>query len=370
MEAGSVRAARLRYRETAIRWGFIWALWCAILWGAWYIPGTALFYETPFAEAGATTNGLLKVAAVITTLNAIFVLAAMLVWVAALGKLRDYTRTIRHRSASRWFFAGAVFGGPIAIYGTYLAIAYVGTAFGAVSALLYPLIGAALARVWYHERITRRAALGILIVVAGGVFIFTPGLIDEIRGTGSGDNAWLGYLGGVMAFVGWGIEGAIAGRALDVTDPDNGLTIRFTAENLYWLVLIVPIASIWLGDELWVMMWDAITNPINLVWLVLAGLTFGFCYVSWYKAFPLIGVGRGQAIADLYGMFALIWLTIFTLSAPEWQFWVGGAIAIVGGFVMYTERRDVLEVIRAIPPHHAEAPAAAPSAAGGKGGRR
>lgn len=367
MEAGNVRAARLKYRETAIRWGFIWALWCAILWGAWYIPGTALFYETPFVEAGATTNGLLKVAAAITTLNAIFVLGAMLVWTAALGKLRDYARTIRHATASRWFFAGAVFGGPVAIYGTYLAIAYVGTAFGAVAALLYPIIGAVLAKVWYHERITQRAALGIIIVVLGGVFIFTPGLLDEIRGTSEIDNAWLGYLGGVMAFVGWGIEGAIAGRALDVTDPDPGLTIRFTAESIYWIAIIIPITTIWLGDELWVMMWDAITNPINLVWLLLAGLTFGFCYVSWYKSFPLIGVGRGQAIADLYGMFALIWLTIFTLAWPSWEFWVGGAIAIVGGFVMYTERRDVLEVIRVIPAGgHAEHSTATP--AGGTGG--
>ena len=40
-----VGAARARYRETSIRWGFIWALWCAILWGAWYVPGYALFYE-------------------------------------------------------------------------------------------------------------------------------------------------------------------------------------------------------------------------------------------------------------------------------------------------------------------------------------
>ena len=40
---------------------------------------------------------------------------------------------------------------------------------------------------------------------------------------------------------------SLAGKALDVTDPDIGLTIRFTAESLYWVVLIVPIASIFLG---------------------------------------------------------------------------------------------------------------------------
>ena len=351
----SLRGARARYTETGVRWGFIWALWCAILWGAWYVPGFALFYEEPFVSQPVDAAGQLKTAAVITTLNAVFVLLAMVVWMAALGKLKDYGRTIRQpRKVSGWLFAAGIFGGPIAIYGTYLAIAYVGAAFGAVAALLYPIIGALLARVWYHERITRRAALGIVVVVIGGVVIFTPGLLDEIRGAGEGENAWLGYLGGLMAFVGWGIEGAIAGRALDVTDADVALPIRFTAENLYWLLLIIPIASIFVGGDLYSMIWNGITSPIVLLWLVLAGLTFGFCYVSWYKAFPLIGVGRGQAFADLYGMFALVWLTIFTLAAPPWQFWVGGAICILGGFIMYTERRDVLEVIRAIPTAAAE----------------
>ena len=350
MSTPALQAARARYTETGVRWGFIWALWCAILWGAWYVPGTALFFEEPFASASGTTTGLLKVAAAITTLNAIFVLLAMFIWMAVLGKLRDYGRTIRQtRKVSRWLFAAAVFGGPIAIFGTYLAIAYVGAAFGAVAALLYPIIGALLARAWYHERITQRAAIGIIVVVIGGVVIFTPGLWDQITNPAEGSSAWLGYLGGIMAFVGWGIEGAIAGRALDVTDPDVALPIRFTAENAYWLLIIVPIASIFVGGDLWSLMWNGLTSGVVLLWLSLAGLTFGFCYVSWYKAFPLIGVGRGQAFADLYGMFALVWLTIFTLAAPAWQFWVGGLICILGGFIMYTERRDVLEVIRVIP---------------------
>jgi drug/metabolite transporter (DMT)-like permease len=344
----SVDVVRARYRERSVRWGFAWALWCAVLWGAWYVPGSALYYEEPFAALSETTGGFLKAAAVITTLNAVAVLLAMFIWVSALGKWRDYGRTLRQvRHISKWFAAGAVFGGPIAIFGSFLAIGYIGAAFGAVAALLYPVVGAFLARLWLKETITSRAWLGIIIVVIGGVFIFTPGLVDQI--TGASDNAWLGYVGGLMAIFGWGIEGVIAGKALDVTDPDVGLTVRFTAESLYWVVLIVPIASIFLGGELWTIMGNAIANPINLLWLALAGLTFGFCYVSWYKSFPLIGVGRGQAIADLYGVFALIWLTIFTFTLPAWQFWVGGIIAVLGGFVLFTEKRDVLEVIRSVP---------------------
>lgn len=177
--------------------------------------------------------------------------------------------------------------------------------------------------------------------------IFAPGILGEISGAGGG--AWLGYLGGVCAIVGWGLEGAIAGRALDVSDPDVGLTLRFTAEVAIWLVIVVPICSIAAGATFWSTVGAALTSPTVLLLLVLLGLTFGFCYVSWYKSFPLIGVGRGQAIAALYGPLALVWLYVFTLEPPGLEFVIGGLIAVVGSFVLFTEKRDVLEVLRAVP---------------------
>jgi drug/metabolite transporter (DMT)-like permease len=343
-----IATARQQNRERSVRWGFAWALWCAVLWGAWYVPGSAIYFEEPIANVAGTTEGYLKAAAVIATLNAIAVLLAMYIWAAVLGKMKDYGRTLRQaRNISKWLAFAAVFGGPMAIYGSFLAIGYVGAQFGAVAALLYPVVGTLLARVWLKENITARAAIGIVVIVIGGIFIFTPGLTDELSG-GSGD-AWIGYVGGAMAIFGWGIEGVIAGRTLDVTDPDVALTVRFTAETFYWVVLLIPIGAIFLAGDLYTIAWDTVTNPINLVWLALAGLTFGFCYVSWYKSFPLIGVGRGQAIAALYGPAALIWLTIFTLNTPSWEFIVGGLIAVVGGFILFTEKREVLEVIRSVP---------------------
>jgi drug/metabolite transporter (DMT)-like permease len=349
MEADPQRVSTLRsdYRNQQVRWGFIWALWCAVLWGAWYVPGEAIYYEAPFDAMLETTADFLLAAAVITTLNAIVVLLAMFVWVATLGKMGDYQRTIKQVKISRYFAGGAIFGGPMAIFGTFLAIGYLGAAFGAVAGVLYPIVGAMAAKAWYSENVTRRAALGIGVVIFGGIVIFVPGLMAEL--TGAGDGAWLGYLGGAMAMFGWGIEGAIAGRGLDVSDPDVGLTVRFTAEVFYWVVVITPLILLFGSSRVLEVFGQALSNPINYLWLLLMGLTFGFCYVAWYKSFPLIGVGRGQAIAALYGPFAVIWLTIFTLELPQMNFVIGGVIAVVGSFIMYTEKREVLEVIRAVP---------------------
>ncbi len=340
-DTATVSQLRGEHRNRQVRWGFIWALTCAVLWGAWYVPGFAIYFEEPFVS-----GDFLLSAYVITVLNAIAVLLALFAWNAVLGKTGDYVRTMKQPKISRWYVPAGV-AGMLAIFGSIIAIAYVGPQFSAVAALLYPIVGAGAAKVWYNERITRQAAIGIIVIVAGGVVIFTPGLFAEFTGAGTG--ALLGYVGGAMAIVGWGLEGAIAGRALDVSDPDVGITLRFSAEVAIWIVGSVPIAWLLAGNALWTTVGVALTNPAVLLLLVLLGLTFGYCYVAWYKSFPLIGVGRGQAIASLYGPFALVWLTIFTLTTPSWQFIVGGLMAVVGSFVLFTEKRDVLEVIRAIP---------------------
>lgn len=359
-DAAKTERLRVDHRNRQVRWGFIWALWCAVLWGAWYVPGTVVYEEAPFAGLLETTGAYLLAAMVITLLNAIAVLLAMYLWIAVLGKSRDYVRTMRQVKISRWY-APAGLAGMLAIFGSILAIAYIGAAFAAVAALLYPIVGALAARLWYNERITRRASVGIIVIVAGGVVIFAPGIVGELTGAGTG--SWLGYVGGALAFVGWGLEGAIAGRALDVSDPDIGLTLRFTAEVALWLVVAVPIAWILAGGGLWATVGAALINPAVLLLLVLLGLTFGFCYVSWYKSFPLIGVGRGQAIAALYGPLALVWLYLFTLEPPGLEFAIGAVVAVLGSFILFTEKRDVLEVIRAVPARRAQSipPASEPA---------
>jgi drug/metabolite transporter (DMT)-like permease len=348
-EVSAVREARARFHATRIRWGFIWALWSAVLAGAWYIPATALWYESPFAHIQADGNAVFLItAAIIAGLNAVTMLLFALLWIGVLGKTADYVRTFRRmRTISSWYLLAAIFGGPMALFGGFLAMGFIGAVFAAIAGLLYPIVGAVLARLWYHEKITLRAAVGIFIIIAAGVTIFAPGIISEL--TGMGEGAWLGYLGGAMTAVGWGIEGAIAGRVLDVSDPDCGLTIRFTAEVFYWFALILPLIAWYTDFPVWEVIRAALAEPRTVIMLLLAGISFAFAQVTWYKSFPLIGVGRGQAVGDLYGVFTVLFVIVFALDIPEWNFLLGLVLAVVGGFVMYTERDSVLEVIRVLP---------------------
>jgi drug/metabolite transporter (DMT)-like permease len=339
-----LESARASYRVRSVRWGFYWALWCAVLWGAWYVPGTAVWYEAPFVELGSASQGeFLLAAAVITALGSLAILFFLFVWIGVLEKWGEYARTFRQIRISKWYYLGAIFGGPCALFGSYLAIGYVGPIFAAIAALMYPVVGATLARFWYYEKMSARAVIGIIVILIGGASIYAPGLLNEFTNPEGG--AWLGYLGGIMAAVGWGVEGAIAGRALDVSDPDVGITLRFTGEAFYWIFLILPAIAIFSDADV-ISLILAAFNFSAMIWILLAGISFAFCYVAWYKSFPLIGVGRGQAIAALYGVFAVIFLSIFTLSLPEWHFLIGLTLTVLGGFIMFTEKTEMLEVIR------------------------
>jgi drug/metabolite transporter (DMT)-like permease len=132
---------------------------------------------------------------------------------------------------------------------------------------------------------------------------------------------------------------------LDISDPDVGITLRFTSEVFYWMFLILPSILLFSDADVMTLIVSAFSFQ-TMVWIVLAGVSFAFCYVAWYKSFPLIGVARGQAMATLYGVFAVLFLSIFTLRLPDWHFLIGLALTISGGLIMFTERPEMLEVIR------------------------
>ena len=338
-----------------MNYGYMWAVFCAVLWGIWYIPGTIIWALPPFdsmynviADPSGTgssdhaTAATIVVAVLITAFNALTVIISMLVWNGVLGKFGEMKRTMKEfHTCSKWFYLASIFGGPVAILGSFIAIGFIGAGFAAVAALLYPVVGSILAYYWYGENITKRAWIGILVIIAGGLVIFLGGAIQELS---AGDVPWIGYIGGLMAALGWGIEGAIAGKGLDIAEPDVGLAIRFIGENVLWWIVIVPAVAI-AGYPVFEYALLAF-NPLSIMVLMFAGITFGFCYVAWYKSFPLIGVGRGQGIGNLYGLFAVIFMYLFFAQVPAWTVLVGGALCVIGGFVMVTEETEDVESLR------------------------
>ena len=89
-----------------------------------------------------TVQSLVVTAVLITAFNALTVMLALMLWNGVLGKYGELGRTLKEfHPCSKWFFLASIFGGPMAILGSFIAMGFIGGAFAAVAALLYPVVG-------------------------------------------------------------------------------------------------------------------------------------------------------------------------------------------------------------------------------------
>ena len=300
-----------------IRVGLIMGLLCAIYWGIWYVPGSAvwnldimskIYINIGLAKPDMDFDTVHILACVfLTGLNAIFCALMLFLWNGALHKLPELKRELfQVRGASKYFMAAAICGAT-AVFGTYLAASFLSPGFAAIAGLLYPVIGTILSVLYLKQKVSKRGYLSILILLSGGITLYSGSLI-----TGGTDGSIIGILGGVMAAFGWGLEGICAGKALDVCEPDVGLHLRFIFEAIFWVVVLgaIALAGVPILDTI-----GELLDPTTFLVFVLLGLSFSWCYVCWYKCFPFLGVARGQAVGSLYAACAVIFLVIF--SGPE-----------------------------------------------------
>lgn len=352
----SIEEIKKMDHKTKIRIGLVMGIFCALYWGVWYVPGYAVWYMPimdmlpgNISDAGYGGDiATVSTAIFLTGMNAIFCALVLFIWNGALGKLKEFKReTVQFKGASKYFLMAGICG-ACAVSGTYLASSYLSPGFAAIAGLLYPIIGTTLSVLVLKQKVSKRAYLGITVILIGGITLYAGTLVAK-----GADGSIIGFIGGIMAAVGWGFEGAVAGKALDTCEPDVGLHLRFCFEAIFWIIvmIVLNLAGIPIFSTI-----GEILDPATFFVFILLGLSFAWCYVSWYKSFPFLGVPRGQAIGSLYAACAIIFLTIFAGPANglgyagfEDQMWliVGSTIAgllicLVGSYLLASEDTEGL----------------------------
>lgn len=329
-----------KQKSNRVKWGFIWAIICAVLWGLGYIPLTVFWGVSPFADPEVD---YIAASVLISAFQSIvFGIVLALIWVSVNGKIREVGKTVKKLAVSKWLFTGAIFGGPMALLGTALAIGYIGGAFAASFTLLCAVVGTVLGRLVYKEKLSVKTIAGIVLILVGCVIILDPqGVIDEISAGGS----IIGYIGGIMAAVGFGTEGIFASRAIDVTDSDSSVIVKYISESIMWICIVFPLSFVLFpgfGD----LLVSTVTSFDFMFWMVIAALSLGMCYVAMYKCYPLIGVGRTVSFTAFYVPVSIVALTIFLGQSISMFIIVGAIIAIIGMFVMYWEKDSMADSMR------------------------
>ena len=296
------------------RFGIIAALLCAIYWGVWYVPGYAVWDMPDFlpaamdnmADAGFTGDINYTLACILLCLvNAIIDTLILFIWNGALGKIGELKRTFVEFKAANIYFVYAGICGAGAVFGTYVAAQFLNPGFAAVAGVLYALVGTIMSVLYLHQKVTKRGYIAVIIMIVGAFVLFA----GTIFGGSESPNMTLGIIGGAMCAICWGLEGTFAGKALDYCEPDCGIQLRFFWEMVLWIIVCVVIACC--GCPIFSTMASIVTDPYILLVVFLLGFSFAWCYVTWYKSFPFIGVARGQAIGSLYAACSIIFMVLF-----------------------------------------------------------
>lgn len=347
MDAEEMR--RLNHKKK-IRYGYAMGIFLALLWGLWYIPGSLMWVIEPFInlyDAMAVSYGdigaTLVTAVLISAANALMATLVLVIWNAYMHKFKEMKRTIVElKAVQKYLIAAAVFAGPMAVFGSYLATGFAGAAFSAVAALAFPVVGTILTTKFAGQRLSRRAIAGILTIVMGCISIYAIGLIDEIT---SGRMELLGYIGGLMAVFGWGLEGLVVAKGMDISEPDAAFHLKMLSETGIWWVIIMPILAL-AGIPIFDYVIGIFTDPAALLVVICSGFAFGYCTICYYKAYPMLGAGRAMGLSAMNAMVAVIFLFILTGSVPPWTVVIGGALVIIGLLLMFYEKQENLESIR------------------------
>ncbi len=296
------------------RFGIIAALLCAVYWGVWYVPGYAVWEMPDFLpaamvnmeNAGYGSDVTYTMACILLCLvNAIIDTLILFIWNGALGKIGELKRTFVEFKAANIYFVYAGICGAGAVFGTYVAAQFLNPGFAAVAGVLYALVGTIMSVLYLHQKVTKRGYIAVVIMIVGAFVLFA----GTIFGGAESSNMTLGIIGGAMCAICWGLEGTFAGKALDYCEPDCGIQLRFFWETVLWIIVCVVLAIS--GVPIFSTMASIVTDPYILLVVILLGFSFAWCYVTWYKSFPFIGVARGQAIGSLYAACSIVFMVLF-----------------------------------------------------------
>ena len=328
------------------KFGIIAALLCAIYWGVWYVPGYAIWVMPDFLpqlEFNIVASGhgsydaindlfsddvCLEACILLCLVNAIIDTLILFIWNGALGKIGELKRTFVEFKAANIYFVYAGICGAGAVSGTYIAAQYLSPGFAAVAGVLYALVGTIMSVLYLHQKVTKRGYIAIIIMIGGAVVLFSGTMFGS-----ESPNMALGILGGIMCAVCWGLEGTFAGKALDYCEPDCGIQLRFFWEMVLWIIVCVALACA--GIPIFSTMGAIIADPSILLVVILLGFSFAWCYVTWYKSFPFIGVARGQAVGSLYAACSIIFMFLFFgIDSAIGGSDMGHVLPVIGGLII------------------------------------
>lgn len=236
------------------------------------------------------------------------------------GEFKTFLKSMKTRSA-KFAMLGGLLGGPVGMTGYYLAMKHMGASSTAAISAIYPAFGAILASLILKEKVSKRAWLGILLMIFGiGMLGFT--------GESASFNL-VGFACAMLTVVGWGSECVVCAYGMkdDEINPAQALQLRQLASAIFYLLIIIPVIK---GLPL---LKEVVFTGNTIGFIALISIAGTVSYLCYYGAINEIGATKAMSINITYVIWAMV-IDGFVLKNQITMKMVICAILIIIGCIM------------------------------------
>lgn len=309
-----------------VKKGILWGLLGGVLCGFLTIFEDAGLASEPFSSAASLS--LFAVPVIFGFLQDLSSCLCVLVANTLKGKTREYLRVVNTKPFFLLAVSGII-GGPGAALAYLLGVYFAGPFFPVVLSAIFPALGAILARIFLKERISKRSWIGIVLAVIGAMTVSVgSGTVD----VSAYPNFKLGLLFGLLAAVGWAVEGVVSNAGMDFIDPEVANGVRFSVSVVFYLLIGIPFIS-GIGLAGYRLALSAIMNK-SIFFVFMAGAVEGIGYYFYYKSNNACGAARGQTLNSTYTVWSCIICAVVYQESLGIPFWLGLALIICGGVLI------------------------------------
>ncbi|AKA71603.1 membrane protein [Clostridium scatologenes] len=291
------------------------------VWGDWYGANTAGLSAFVLAYLVAALGNAIN-----DSVSAVWAILYSIIR----GKFGDFIRCIKTKPG-RVMILAALIGGPVAGTAYVIALQMAGSIVVPISALC-PAIAAILGKILFKQKLDKRMSFGILICVFASFMIGSTSFASGSAST----KTFIGFGIAIIAALGWGFEGCVAGYGTAMIDYEIGIAIRQVTSGIANLFIVVPVLGIMAGKAgiSFNLAAQAFASGPAMGWFILSGLLSVITFMTWYAGNSMCGAGLGTACNGTYSFFGPLFCLLLLGVYGGKDGWALPSVAWVGAIIM------------------------------------
>ncbi len=204
--------------------------------------------------------------------------------------LAEIPRNWRVKSG-RMIIVASLIATPIATAFSVVAISLCGSTYANCIIGLAPAVAAIMGVLVLHEKISKRAWVGIIVSILGAT-IATIGHPENV------EHFMLGILIAIICPIAFATEAIIGTHGVDVTDPTFSCPMYRLSASGIMAILIAIIVALITGHASWIgLLFSLIlANPKCMLFMLCTSLAMMIQYNTAYQSYNYVGASKSQAI--------------------------------------------------------------------------